>query len=160
MLSSSSTPIHPITGRHSLSPLSFTRCRIEDTLRCLYPEGRHWAYHVPCTYLCGLGPTYSPVVHRLRQTRQQRLILTTYLLVQAYQHLSLVNIHDVYQWFTYVDPTAPSWLPTALVLAITASTRAFAAIRSTDEATLFQELRTSPLPVTHVLVGYRWQNSG
>ena len=103
-----SIPIPPITGRHSLFPLSFTRCCIENTLRCLYPEGQHRAYHVPCTYLYGVGPTYSPAVHCLRQTRQQRLILTTYLLVQAYQHLSLVNIHDVYQWFTYVDHTAPS----------------------------------------------------
>ena len=125
----SSIPIRPITGRHSLFPLSFTRCRVESPLRCLYPEGRHRAYHVLCTCLCGLGPTYSPVAQRLRQTRLHRLFLATHLLVQAYQHLSLVNFHDVYQWFTYVDPTAPSWLPTALVLAIAASARAFAAAR-------------------------------
>ena len=156
----SSIPIRPNTGRRSLFPLSFTRCRIKSTLRCLYPQGRHRAYHVSCTYLCGLGPTYSPGVYHLRQTRLQRLILTTYLLVQAYQHLSLVNFHDVYRWFTYVDHTAPSWFPTTLVLAITAAARAFAAIRLADGATLSQELRTSPLPVTHVLVGYRWQNSG
>jgi len=29
-----------------------------------------------------------------------------------------------------------------------------------DKATVFQPLRTSPLQVTHGLVGDRWQNSG
>ena len=100
--------IRLITGQHSLFPLSFTRCRMGSILRRPYPEGRHRAYHVPCTYLCGLGPTYSPVVQHLRQTRLYRLFLTTHLLVQAYQHLSLVNFHDVYRWFTYVDHTTPS----------------------------------------------------
>jgi hypothetical protein len=29
-----------------------------------------------------------------------------------------------------------------------------------DEVTLSQKLRTPPLPVTHVLVGYQWQYIG
>ena len=51
------------------------------------------------------------------------------------------------------------------MLAVATAARAFVTILS-DEATLFQQLHTTPLPVTHVLVEpvlsgakeYRWQN--
>ncbi len=46
-----STPIRPITGRHSLSPSSLTRNAIELTLRRVYPaRGALRAYHVSCSY--------------------------------------------------------------------------------------------------------------
>jgi len=149
----------PLQRSLRLLPLPLPAAASRTPCGASTPRGRHRAYHVSCTCPHGLGPTYPPVVQRLRQTRWQRLYLTTHLLVQACQHLSLVNFHDVYRWFTSVDHTAPSWLPTPLVLVVTASAHASAAIL-VDEATLSQELRTPPLPATHVLVGYRWQNNG
>jgi hypothetical protein len=44
------------------------------------------------------------------------------------------------------------------MLAVAVSARAFTTIPK-DEDTLLRELRTSPLPGTHVPVGYNWQNS-
>jgi len=44
------------------------------------------------------------------------------------------------------------------MLAVVTAARACVTILS-DEATLSQQLHTSPLPVTHVLVGYCWQNN-
>ena len=84
------------------------------------------------------------------------------------QPLTLVITNDVYQRFTFVDHTTPSWFPTALRLAVAMSTHVFIAIlrarpacaELTDEATLSPELHTPPLPATHVWVGYRWQNNG
>jgi hypothetical protein len=106
----------------------------------------------------GEGRSSPPVVPRLRQGITQPLVLTTCLLAQAYQHLWLVVSHGVYRCFTWVDLSTRSWLPTALMLAVAASARASATLLS-EEATLSRELRTSPLPGTHVPVGYCWQNS-
>ena len=39
------------------------------------------------------------------------------------QHLWLVGNDDIYQQFTFVDLTTPSWLPTALMLAVVTSPR-------------------------------------
>ena len=60
--------------------------------------------------------------------------------------------------FTWVDLSTRSWLPTTLMLAVAVSARALAALPK-EEATLSRELRTPPLPATHVPVGYCWQNS-
>ena len=65
---------------------------------------------------------------------------------------------DVYRRFTWVDLSTRSWFPTALMLAVAVSARASAALPK-EEATLSRELRTPPLPATHVPVGYCWQNS-
>ncbi|MCP5015795.1 MAG: hypothetical protein GY938_11080 [Ketobacter sp.] len=103
-------------------------------------------------------------MRQLRQVSKKHLHLTTYLLVQAFayfyvQHLWLVGIDGIYQRFTFVDLTTLSWLPTALMLAVAIVPRSLIAIL-VDEATLSQGLHTSPLPVTHALVGYRWQHIG
>jgi hypothetical protein len=74
-------------------------------LRLAFPEGGIRAYHVPHVYPDGLGPASSPVARHLRQAIKKHLRLTTYLLVQACQHLWLVPNHDVYRRFTYVDHT-------------------------------------------------------
>ena len=74
-------------------------------LRFAFPEGEIRAYHVPHVYPDGVGPASSPVARHLRQVIDKHLSLATYLLVQAYQHFWLVCGHDVYQRFTYVDPT-------------------------------------------------------
>jgi hypothetical protein len=44
--------------------------------------------------------------------------LTTYLLVQACQHLWLVASYDLDQHFTWVDHVPDYWLPTAVMLAV------------------------------------------
>ena len=59
--------------------------------------------------------------------------------------------------FTWVDHTTPSWLPTALLLAVAVSAHTYAASPKA-EATLSRRLRTPPLPATHAAVGYSWQN--
>ncbi len=73
----------------------------------------------------GLGRAYRPVVHHPRRGNSEPLYLTTYLLVQARQHLRLVLNNDLYQHFTWVDLTPDCWPPTALVLAVVVSARAF-----------------------------------
>lgn len=56
-------------------------------LRLLTLPGDIRVYHVPLEYLHGLGLAYLPVVPQLRQMSGKHLVLTTYLLVQACQHL-------------------------------------------------------------------------
>ena len=60
------------------------------------------AYHVSRACQSGLGLASPPVARRLRQVSWEHLILATYLLVQACQHLWLVLSNDVYQRFTCV----------------------------------------------------------
>ena len=99
-----STPIRPITERHSLAPSSFTRRPLSDSCEALSAavanRGRRRAYHVSLVCPCGLGRASPPVVHHLRRRSSEPPILTTYLLVQAIQHLTLVLSDDVYQRFT------------------------------------------------------------
>ena len=109
-------------------------------------------------YLHGVGRASSPGIQHLRPVTLEHRFLIPSLLVQAYQHLPLVSHHDVYQPFTSVDHTMPSSLPTPLMLGVVTSAHAPVTIPK-DEATLSQQLRTPPLPVTHVLVGYWWQNT-
>ena len=85
--------------------------------------------------------------------------LATGLLAQACQHLWLASSHDVYRRFTWIDHAIPPWLPTALMLVVVISPHGSMTI-PLDEATLSQELRTARLLQPHVLVGYRWQNTG
>jgi hypothetical protein len=48
-----------------------------------------------------------------------------YLLVQAFQHLWLVYVHEVYQQFTYVGHTTKSDTLSALMLADTSLPHGF-----------------------------------
>jgi hypothetical protein len=88
------TPIRSITERHSLAPSSLTRRLVGFSCESLSRMGRRRAYHVPPLSLCGLGRVSPPVVHRLRWRSSEPPDLTTYLLVQAYQHLALVLCDD------------------------------------------------------------------
>ena len=85
--------------------------------------------------------------------------LTTYLLVQACQHLWLVASYDLYQHFTWVDHVPDYWLPTAVMLAVAESAGAFPA-DPRIEAALSPRLRTSSLPATPAGVADRWRNIG
>ena len=96
-----STPIRPITGRPSLAPSSFTRSPVGSPCGLLSLAGGLWAYHVPqVEHADGLGRASTPVVQHLRVPSSEQHILTTYLLVQAYQHLWLVLSNGIYQRFT------------------------------------------------------------
>ena len=62
--------------------------------------GKRRAYHVPPLSLCGLGRVSSPVVQQLRHGSSEPMDLTTYLLVQAVQHLALGLCDDDCERFT------------------------------------------------------------
>src|SRR5262249_22739258 len=73
----------------------------------------------------GLGRAFRPVVLHPRQRSIEPLDLTTYRLVQASQHLRLVQAHGLYQHFPWVAPAPGCWPPTAVMLAVAVSARAF-----------------------------------
>ena len=164
MLPGGSTPIRPITGRRSLAPSSFTRRLIGSSYESLSrvaeaTAGRRRAYHVPPMSRCGLGRASPPVVRRLRRRSSEPPGLTTYLLVQAYQHLTLDITYGVYQRFTGVDLTARSWFPTPWMLGVAVLASRRRPPSGAEEVTLCRELRTPGLALTHVPVGYCWQHS-
>src|SRR5262249_54222091 len=106
----------------------------------------------------GLGPALTPVALHLRRMSLQHPDLATYLFGPSLSApLACLCLRRLRR-FTWVGPTTRPWSPTALVLAVTTSTRAAVAILS-DEDTLSRGLRTPPLPATHAPVGDCWQNS-
>ena len=151
-------PLCFVTKQPSLSPSSYTRHPISVPYGALTLPGGRRAYHVASVYLHGVGRASPPGMQHLRPVTLDYRFLIPDLLVQACQHLPLVSHHDVYQPFTSVDRPMPSSLPTPLMLGVVTSAHAFVTILQ-DEATLSQQLHTPPLPVTHVLGGYWWQNT-
>ena len=101
-----STPIRPITGRRSLSPSSSTRRPIGDHLAAGLPRGEDDGLTTfrRCS-AGGEGRSSPPVVRHLRLEKVKPPDLTTYLLVQACQHLWLASSNGLYQHFTWVDLT-------------------------------------------------------
>ena len=105
--------VGPLSGRVMLEPLSG---RLPASLRLLprplpaalsgrltaslpvgLATGRQRAYHVPrVEHDGGLGRASTPVVHHLRVLSSEQHNRTTYLLVQAYQHLWLGLCDDAY----------------------------------------------------------------
>ena len=90
------TPIRPITGQPSLAPRSFTRSPVGRSCDLPTPRGGLRAYHVASLKPRGLGPASTPVVPHLRRRSSEPPNRTTYLLVQACQHLGLVLCDDAY----------------------------------------------------------------
>jgi hypothetical protein len=134
------TSIHSITEWPSLSSPSFTRSPIGSPYGSLPRAdsgllGELRVYHVPLVYLCGLGPSSTPVALHLRQMTREHLFLSTHFLVQAcgllvgaLQHLWLVLTDDAYRGsLSLTIPRHPS-SSTALMLAVATSARAFVAI--------------------------------
>ena len=140
-----STPLRLMTRRLSLPPSSFTRSAIGLPYGSLSPVGALRAYHVPSVYLCGEGLISTPGGHHLRPVRPEHRFLTPYLLVQASQHLPLVLTHDASDDSRALTiPHHPSPFDHVMLVVV---------------GTLSQQLHTPPLPVTHVLGGYWWQNT-
>src|SRR5208337_5244054 len=85
-----STPIRPITGRHSLLPPSLTRRPIGNLLAEGLPREEDDGLNTfhGCT-TDGLGSASPPMARQRRQGNGEPLHLATYLLVQACQRLWL-----------------------------------------------------------------------
>ena len=74
--------------------------------------------------------------------RRKHLLLVSHLLVQAYQHLWLVENNDIYQWFTYVNHIHhPSSRP-LYVLAVIINSYKLVIVLLRRGVTLSQELHT------------------
>ena len=84
-----------ITKRHSLFLPSSTRIPFELSYELLTSNrGEIRAYHVPFSKQNGLGLTFSPVEQHPRSIIHQYAILSTHLLVTAYQYLWLLMGND------------------------------------------------------------------
>jgi hypothetical protein len=97
------TPIRPITGRHSLSPSSFTRCPIGSPCGSLSPRPPWFTGQGETTGLPRsadvpewIGRISTPVARHLRRRSSRPADLATHLLVQAVQQLALVLCDDAY----------------------------------------------------------------
>ena len=86
------TRIRSITDRHSLLPSSLARTSVGSPCGLLSSSrGNVRDYHVPRKYLTDrLGSAHTPVELHLRWRMLEPPYLSTYLLVQACQHLWLV----------------------------------------------------------------------
>jgi hypothetical protein len=110
------TPIHPITGWHSLLPSSHARTSIGLPYGSLSLTGDVRGCHVPSqSHTDGLGALCPPVAWDAHD-KEARTPCTRYsaLFAQACQHLWLVFCDDVYRAFTWVRHTihpspSPSW---------------------------------------------------
>ena len=116
-------------------------------------------FHVPLKYPSRLGAARTPEVQHLRQRTIKPLYLTSYLLVQACQHLWLVDCDDaaaVHLCSPYDSILAP------FHCAVLAELRPFhkALSRVSPKDTLSRKLHARRLLSTHVPVGYRQQNAG
>ena len=116
-------------------------------------------FRVPLKYPSRLGAANTPEALHLRQRTIKPLYLTSYLLVQAFQHLWLVHCDDaaaVYLCSPYDSILAP------LRRSVLAELRTFHKVlfRVAPKVTLSRKLHTRRLLSTHVPVGYRQQNAG
>jgi len=154
-----STPVRPVTGRHSLAPPSFTRRPVGASREALSPMGRATGlprfvdvpgWVGPPFFAGGAasapgelgapGPDHVPFWPE-RDSIFRSSSVTTFNAASP-----------------YIAPSTRSWSPTASMLAVATSARASVAILA-DEDTLSRGLGTAPLPEAHSSVGYCWQNS-
>ena len=127
--------------------------------RCLWGRPFIWRGRQVCPTECGLGHVSPPVARHLRWGSSEphgpgHIPFWS----KRVSSLRLAFMTTVATFHHRVDPATRSWFPTAVLLAVAASARAFAALPE-EEATLSRGLRTPPLPATHAPVGYCWQNS-
>jgi len=114
----------PLSRRAMLQPVSrplqpgfrFLRSPLPTTptaflaVRLPFPAAL-WAYPVPHESLGDADPSFSPAASCPWRPTMKRPLLAAYLLVQAFQHVWLVKINDVYQKFTCVGRSRPSLAP-------------------------------------------------
>src|SRR5712692_6443500 len=125
------TPIHPITGRHSLLPSSPSRTSIGSPCGSLSLAGDVRGCHVPSqSHTDGLGALCPPVAWNAHD-KERGSPCTRYsaFLAQAFQHLWLVFCDDVYRAFTWVHPTIHPRPVSVVVLTDTSAPHGFDASR-------------------------------
>ena len=159
MLPGGSTPIRPITDRPSLAPSSFTRRPIGFSCESLSLAGRRRAYHVPpmCTVWVrsrlsaggassapeefgAPGPDHVPFGPSVSASCAWSLVTT---FISASPELTC---------------TTRSWFPTALMLAVAASASRLGR-PPRGGGYVVPGASHLTVTVTHVPVGYCWQNS-
>ena len=153
-----STPIRPVSGRHSLPPSSFTRRPVGSPCGSLSPAGRTTGLprsaDVPrwggSPFFAGgtasaPGEFGAPGPDHVPFWPERISILRSF---------SVTTFITASRW---VDPSTRSWSPTALKLAVAASARTLAAPRRGGY--VVPGAWHPPLPEAHSPVGYCWQNS-
>jgi hypothetical protein len=113
----------------------------------------------PACHTTDLGSAYSPAVRRRRSPNLQRAIRPHTFLVDAYQQLWHRPTYEVYQQFTYVNRISQPSPSTPLLLGVSRWSFHSHHPPELPGGTLLEELHTSPLPVTHVFLGYCWSYS-
>ena len=123
------TPLRPITGRPSLPPSSCARSPVRSP--CSFPSlaGGLRVYHVPRLYPSGLGRASRPVARRLRVGNAEPHSLATCPFGPSLSaSLARRTSRSLRSTSPGLTNTAHSWLPTALMLAVAVSARAYAAL--------------------------------
>ena len=116
------------------------------------------AYPVPHAFQSGAGPSISPAAVYPRWIIGKDPYLAAHLLVQAYQHLRLVWLDDVYQRFTCVGRIRSSLAPFRLDAGRVRLSSRFG-VPNRSQGTSSPELHTALLPAPHVRVGNGWWNN-
>src|SRR3954463_3365443 len=153
-----STPVRPITGRHSLPPSSFTRSPIVSPCGSSTLAGGLRAYHVASQESSWVRPRLdaggtSSAPDEFATSGPGHLPFGPSLSAP----LACLCLRRLRR-FTWVGPPTRPWSPTAAVLAVRISARPPTAPLAGEDP-LSRGLRTPPLPATHASVGDCWQNS-
>ena len=102
------TPIHPITGWHSLFPTSYTRTTFGLSYDWLTwcPQERYGLTLFHITDVNGLGPVYPPVAFGAHVHSDYKNASSYFAFwLKPVSVFGLYMVYDVYQRFTYVDHT-------------------------------------------------------
>jgi hypothetical protein len=156
-----STPIRPVTGRHSLLPSSFTRRPIGNHLAAGLPQGEDdglTTFHGRITD--GAGSASSPVAWTA--TAGDGRGPCTWPLTVWFKPISAFGLLDL---TTFISSSPELALPSTLApdrLGVSSRRIPSREVRPPQwgEVTLSQKLRTAGLLRPHVLVGYRWSHTG
>ena len=160
MSSEGSTPIRPITGRHSLPPSSSPRCLIGVPLQSAFPAGRTTGLLRSSDESRWLRSASSPVARTA--TAGEGEIPCTWPRTFWFKPDSIFGLL-VLTAFISTSPglAMPSTLaPDRLDAGSRRVPSREARPPGSGEVTLSQELRTAGLLRPHVLVGYRWSHTG
>ena len=161
-----STPILPITGRHSLSPPSHTRRPIGSPCGSLSQRETYGftTFHAQTIawvrFRLFTGGALS-AVRELEPLTPDHLPFGPSLLAL----LGLASTFGLFPLTTFISGSHVLTIPSTLAPDRIGARSRHRPSRLDDhpyqgEATLSQELRTTGLLQSHVLVGYQWQNIG
>ncbi len=138
MFSYEATPIHPITGRHSLSPSSFANHTVRlpyESLSCVQEHDRFTTFHRYTMH--GLGSASPPVVLVSASGELLTPEPTTYLLVKLLSIFSLSSITTFISDLHVLAIPCFALAPNRLMLAVVMVPHGFITVHK-DAATLSQ----------------------